>query len=44
MRAADRVIFGGQPISRGHQLAVEHVVDMLAPGDARELEESPPTG
>ena len=26
-------IFGGRPIIRGHRLAVEHVLDMLAAGD-----------
>jgi uncharacterized protein (DUF433 family) len=26
-------IFGGKPIVRGHRLAVEHVLDMLAAGD-----------
>lgn len=26
-------IFGGKPIIRGHRLAVEHVLDMLAAGD-----------
>ncbi|MCX5732674.1 MAG: DUF433 domain-containing protein [Deltaproteobacteria bacterium] len=26
-------IFGGQPIVRGHRLAVEHVLGMLAAGD-----------
>ncbi len=26
-------IFGGKPIIRGHRLAVEHVLDMLAVGD-----------
>jgi len=26
-------IFGGKPILRGHRLAVEHVLDMLAAGD-----------
>ncbi len=29
----DPDIFGGRPILRGHRLAVEHVVDMLAAGD-----------
>ena len=27
-------IFGGKPIIRGHRLAVEHVLGMLAAGDA----------
>lgn len=26
-------IFGGKPIIRGHRLAVEHVLSMLASGD-----------
>jgi uncharacterized protein (DUF433 family) len=30
---ADPAIFGGKPIIRGHRLAVEHVVGMLAAGD-----------
>lgn len=29
----DPGIFGGKPIIRGHRLAVEHVLDMLAAGD-----------
>ena len=29
-------IFGGKPIIRGHRLAVEHVLGMLAAGDAVE--------
>ena len=29
-------IFGGKPIVRGHRLAVEHVLAMLAAGDAIE--------
>jgi uncharacterized protein (DUF433 family) len=29
----DPKIFGGKPIIRGHRLAVEHVLDMLAAGD-----------
>ena len=29
----DPVIFGGKPIIRGHRLAVEHVLGMLAAGD-----------
>jgi len=30
---ANPEIFGGKPITRGHRLAVEHVLDMLAAGD-----------
>jgi len=30
---SDPNIFGGKPILRGHRLAVEHVLDMLAAGD-----------
>lgn len=29
----DPEIFGGKPIIRGHRLAVEHVLSMLAAGD-----------
>lgn len=29
-------IFGGKPIIRGHRLAVEHVLGMLAAGDTTE--------
>lgn len=29
-------IFGGKPIVRGHRLAVEHVLGMLAAGDSHE--------
>ena len=29
----DPEIFGGKPIIRGHRLAVEHVLGMLAAGD-----------
>lgn len=29
-------IFGGKPIIRGHRLAVEHVLGMLAAGDSVE--------
>ena len=29
----DPEIFGGKPIIRGHRLAVEHILDMLAAGD-----------
>jgi uncharacterized protein (DUF433 family) len=29
-------IFGGKPIIRGHRLAVEHVLGMLAAGDSNE--------
>ena len=31
---ADPEIFGGKPIIRGHRLAVEHVLSMLAAGDS----------
>ncbi|HEY7115511.1 MAG TPA: DUF433 domain-containing protein [Tepidisphaeraceae bacterium] len=31
---ADATIFGGKPIIRGRRLAVEHVLAMLAAGDA----------
>jgi uncharacterized protein (DUF433 family) len=30
-------IFGGKPIIRGHRLAVEHVLGMLAAGDSPEI-------
>lgn len=30
----DPRIFGGKPIIRGHRLAVEHVLGMLAAGDS----------
>lgn len=30
----DPRIFGGKPIVRGHRLAVEHVLGMLAAGDS----------
>ena len=30
-------IFGGKPIIRGHRLAVEHVLGMLASGDSPEI-------
>jgi uncharacterized protein (DUF433 family) len=30
-------IFGGKPIIRGHRLAVEHVLGMLAAGDTSEV-------
>ena len=30
-------IFGGKPIIRGHRLAVEHVLSMLAAGDPPEI-------
>ena len=33
---ADPEIFGGKPIIRGHRLAVEHVLGMLAAGDTPE--------
>lgn len=29
-------IFGGKPLIRGHRLAVEHVLGMLAEGDSPE--------
>ena len=29
-------IFGGKPVIRGHRLAVEHVLGMLAAGDTPE--------
>ncbi len=32
----DPEIFGGKPIVRGHRLAVEHVLAMLAAGDTPE--------
>jgi uncharacterized protein (DUF433 family) len=32
----DPRIFGGLPIIRGHRLAVEHVLGMLAAGDSTE--------
>jgi len=32
----DPRIFGGKPIIRGHRLAVEHVLGMLAAGDTTE--------
>jgi len=32
----DPKIFGGKPIIRGHRLAVEHVLGMLAAGDSPE--------
>jgi uncharacterized protein (DUF433 family) len=32
----DAKIFGGKPIIRGHRLAVEHVLGMLAAGDTPE--------
>lgn len=33
---ADPRIFGGKPIVRGHRLAVEHMLGMLAAGDTEE--------
>jgi uncharacterized protein (DUF433 family) len=33
---ANPEIFGGKPIIRGHRLAVEHVLGMLAAGDTPE--------
>ncbi len=32
----DPKIFGGKPIIRGHRLAVEHILGMLAAGDTPE--------
>jgi uncharacterized protein (DUF433 family) len=32
----DAEIFGGKPIVRGHRLAVEHVLEMLAVGDTED--------
>ena len=29
----DSTVFGGKPVIRGHRLAVEHVLEMLAVGD-----------
>jgi uncharacterized protein (DUF433 family) len=39
----DPAIFGGKPIVRGMRIAVEHILGMLAAGDAQEklLEEYP---
>ena len=34
---ADPGIFGGKPIIRGHRLAVEHVLGMLAAGDTPDV-------
>jgi len=34
--SVDPQIFGGKPIIRGHRLAVEHVLGMLAAGDTPE--------
>jgi uncharacterized protein (DUF433 family) len=31
---SDPAMFGGKPIIRGHRLAVEHVLSMLAAGDS----------
>lgn len=31
---ADPAILGGKPIVRGHRLAVEHILGMLAAGDS----------
>lgn len=33
----DPAIFGGKPIIRGHRLAVEHVLGLLAAGDKLEI-------
>lgn len=35
--SVDPAIFGGKPIVRGRRLAVEHVLGMLAAGDAPEV-------
>lgn len=32
----DPAIFGGKPIIRGHRIAVEHILGMLAAGDTTE--------
>lgn len=34
---ADPGIFGGKPIIRGHRLAAEHVLGMLAAGDTPDV-------
>lgn len=34
--AVNPKIFGGKPIIRGHRLAVEHILGMLAAGDSTE--------
>jgi uncharacterized protein (DUF433 family) len=34
--SVDPTILGGKPIIRGHRLAVEHVLGMLAAGDSVE--------
>ena len=34
--AADPKLFGGKPILRGHRLAVEHVLGLLAAGNSPE--------
>jgi uncharacterized protein (DUF433 family) len=33
---ADPAVFAGKPVVRGHRLAVEHVLGMLAAGDSFE--------
>lgn len=33
---ANPMVFGGKPIVRGHRLAVEHVLGMIAAGDSFE--------
>ena len=33
---SDPAIFGGKPIVRGRRLAIEHILSMLAAGDAPE--------
>ncbi len=32
----DPEIFGGKPIVRGHRIAVEHILSMLAAGDSED--------
>jgi uncharacterized protein (DUF433 family) len=41
--ATDPGVFGGKPIIRGHRVAVEHILGMLAAGDTPEkiLQEFP---
>jgi len=41
--AIDPAVFGGKPIIRGHRVAVEHILGMLAAGDTpdRILQEFP---
>jgi uncharacterized protein (DUF433 family) len=40
--AVNPEIFGGRPILRGRRLAVEHVLGMMATGDAAETIRSHP--